>query len=211
MASLEIITKVFFILIFFYLCISILSRWDEHTPSKFIGIPINKVAIKEFFGVDDDANFIKGLKQTFSPEILFGPDSLFTPLNRKKKHDESEAKKKFEFEKNLKCPNCGSKEIEIKNYDLLLTNDTNFLTFWRVSDYWSRVSVSVPGFKCIICNVKCITINLKIEIYNMKNVAELKCHNKEWKRWHEFQIIHNYESLRFAPFPYPRIKAWKYF
>ena len=99
MASLEIITKVFFILIFFYLCISILSRWDEHTPSKFIGIPLNKVAIKEFFGVDDDANFIKGLKQTFSPEILFGPDSLFTSLNRKKNMMKVKPKKNLNLKK----------------------------------------------------------------------------------------------------------------
>ena len=41
------------------------------------GIPLNKAAIKEFAGVDEDAGFIEGLKQAFSPEIIKSPTFMF--------------------------------------------------------------------------------------------------------------------------------------
>ena len=187
------------------------ARWSDDAPLKIFGIPLNKAAIKEFAGVDEDAGFIEGLKQAFSPEIMFGPNSLLTSKNRRKKYYETLVEKEIAFEKNLKCPNCGYKEVKTKEIELYLSSSDKLLDFWKISHYWTEPFVMVPGFQCSICHVECVVVHQEIEISNMQNIAELQNWNERYSLYNDYQLTHNYKGLKFAPFPYPREKTWKHF
>ena len=155
------------------------ARWSDDAPLKIFGIPLNKAAIKEFAGVDEDAGFFEGLKQAFSPEIMFGPNSLLTSKNRRKKYYKTLDKKEIAYEKNSKCPNCGSSDLRNVSF--------------------KHVEVEHPAKSCNICEVE---FTLQYEIYFPLNAEDLREWNELYHRQggrEKLSVIHDYKTIKFLP------------
>ena len=166
------------------------ARWSDDAPLKIFGIPLNKAAIKEFAGVDEDAGFIEGLKQAFSPEIMFGPNSLLTSKNRRKKYYETLIEKEIAFEKDAKCPNCGSSDLR----------NTTFKTIKvRAKLAESEVFDIHPAKSCNVCEV---VFTPQYEIYFPLNAEDLKEWNELYHRQggrEKLSVIHDYKTIKFFP------------
>ncbi len=156
------------------------ARWSDDAPLKIFGIPLNKAAIKEFAGLDEDAGFIEGLKQAFSPEIMFGPNSLLTSKNRRKKYYETLIEKEIAFEKDAKCPNCGSSDLRNTTLES------------------ERFDIN-PAKSCNVCEV---VFTPQYEIYFPFNAEDLKEWNELYHRQggrEKLSVIHDYKTIKFLP------------
>ena len=71
--------------------------YSEESKS-FMGIPLNKTGMKDFFGVDSDASFGEGFKQAFTNERFFGDQSLLTTKTGKKRKALEEARQGLDIE-----------------------------------------------------------------------------------------------------------------
>ena len=182
---------IIFILLPLLIVYLLYSRWSDDAPLKIFGVPLNKAAIKEFAGVDEDAGFIEGLKQAFSPEIMFGPNSLLTSKNRRKKYYETLIEKEIAFEKDAKCPNCGSSDLR----------NTTFKTIKvRASLAESEVfDIIHPAKSCNVCEV---VFTPQYEIYFPLNAEDLKEWNELYHRQggrEKLSVIHDYKTIKFFP------------
>tara|TARA_B100000401_G_C52785628_1_gene710669 strand:+ start:323 stop:901 length:579 start_codon:yes stop_codon:yes gene_type:complete len=180
---------IIFILLPLLIVYLLYSRWSDDAPLKIFGVPLNKAAIKEFAGVDEDAGFIEGLKQAFSPEIMFGPNSLLTSKNRRKKYYETLIEKEIAFEKDAKCPNCGSSDLRNTTYKTLKDYEYNENKEFDIH----------PAKSCNVCEV---VFTPQYEIYFPINAEDLKEWNELYHRQggrEKLSVIHDYKTIKFFP------------